>query len=350
MRLIFVIAHFFIGDFVNILLTGGLGYIGSHTAIELISQGHIVHIYDNLSNSDLSVIDSINKVTGKAVSFYEGDIRDEALLISILTSQEIDTVIHFAGLKSVGESVHNPLAYYENNVCGSLTLLKAMKISGVKSLIFSSSASVYGAPKYIPIDEAHPLNPTNPYAQSKKQIEEMMSDLAKSEAGWKIIFLRYFNPVGAHESGLIGESPRGIPNNLVSYIAKVASNELPFLSIFGADYETRDGTGVRDYIHVVDLARGHLAALTWMKMSIESVAVFNLGTGVGTSVLEMISAYELACGSPIEYKKVDRRPGDIAECYAENTKAMRVLGWHHSYDLNVMCRSSWAFSSKKDLG
>lgn len=328
----------------NILLTGGLGYIGSHTAIELLSKNHSVFIYDNLSNCDVSVGASIEAITGKKITFCEGDVRDENLLLAVLQDFEVDVVIHFAGLKSANESVLNPIEYYENNVVGSLSLLRAMKKSGVGKLIFSSSASVYGNPLCTPIDENHPLNPTNPYAQTKKQVEEIMTDLARSEPEWQFVFLRYFNPVGAHSSGLIGENSRGIPNNLVPYIAKVAEGKLPYLTIFGGDYATKDGTGVRDYIHVVDLANGHIAAVNYFYDEMENPAIFNLGTGTGVSVLQMVEAYQRVIGGTITQKFACRRPGDVAECFADNTKAISVLKWVPKLGLEDMCESSWKFT------
>ena len=327
----------------HVLLTGGLGYIGSHTAVELLNNGHSVVLYDNLVNSKASVLKKISTITEKDPIFYEGDIRDEARLLDVLKNHKIDLVIHFAGLKSVSESVLNPLEYYDNNVFGSLTLLKVLEKAGIRRVIFSSSASVYGDPLYTPIDESHPLNPTNPYAQTKKHIEEIMTDISKSDSAWKFIFLRYFNPVGAHLSGLIGESPAGIPNNLVPYIAKVASGELQELNVYGADYPTPDGTGVRDYIHIEDLAAGHIAAIDCFDDAFSSPAVFNLGTGRGASVIEMIKAYEQACSLTVRYKVVERRPGDVAECFAMVDKASSMLGWTANRSIDEMCQSSWAF-------
>ena len=327
----------------NILLTGGLGYIGSHTAVQLINDGHAVFLYDNLSNTKVSVLENISFITGETPYFCEGDIRDEELLASVLEKQKVDLVMHFAGLKSVNESVRNPLKYYENNVVGSLCLLSAMDKVGVKKLIFSSSASVYGEPLYKPIDEEHPLKPTNPYAQTKKHVEEIMADISRDDGVWQFVLLRYFNPVGAHSSGLIGENPKGIPNNLVPYIAKVASGELQELNVYGADYPTLDGTGVRDYIHIEDLAAGHIAAIDCFDEAFSSPAVFNLGTGRGASVIEMIKAYEQACSLTVRYKVVERRPGDVAECFAGVDKARSMLGWAANRSIDEMCQSSWAF-------
>ena len=330
----------------NIMLTGGLGFIGSHTAIELINKGYSVFIIDNLSNSSESVVEDIKAITGKEVFFCEGDIRDELMVGRFLQANEIDSVVHFAGSKSVNESVSAPLHYYDNNVIGTISLLKAMTRHGIKNLIFSSSASVYGDPKYTPINESHPLNPTNPYAQTKKQIEKIVVDLAASDSEWKTIILRYFNPVGAHPSGQIGENPQGVPNNLVPYISKVAKGSLPCLNVYGNDYPTKDGTGVRDYIHVVDLAAGHLAAVEYLKKEMEKPEIFNLGTGMGISVLEMVDCYQNACGISIEKQILDRRPGDVSECFADNTKARLKLKWIPKLGLMDMCESSWNFINK----
>ena len=330
----------------NILLTGGLGYIGSHTAVELIKVGHVVSILDNLSNSSETVITNINAITGKEIFFCEGDIRDEHLVGQLLQANKIDSVMHFAGSKSVSESVSEPLHYYENNVIGAICLLKAMNRHDVKKIIFSSSASVYGDPKYTPIDELHPLHPTSPYAQTKKQVEEIITDLVASDSEWNAVILRYFNPVGAHSSGLIGENPKGIPNNLVPYIAKVAEGSLPCLNVYGDDYPTKDGTGVRDYIHVVDLAMGHLSAVEYLTEEMEKSAIFNLGTGKGISVLEMVDCYQETCGKIIDRHLLDRRPGDVSECFADNTKARLKLKWIPKLGLKDMCESSWTFTNK----
>ncbi len=329
----------------NILLTGGAGYIGSHTCVTLSNAGYSYVIYDNFCNSSPSVIQRLEKILGKSITFVEGDIRNSELLQKTLQSYHIDGVIHFAGLKAVGESVEHPLNYYENNVQGVLSLLRAMLNLGLKNLVFSSSATVYGDPKYLPIDESHPLSPQNPYGQTKFQIERILEDIVKADPYWKIVILRYFNPAGAHESGLLGESPEGTPNNLMPYIAKVASGKLSELKVFGDDYPTIDGTGVRDYMHVVDLAEGHLAALIYL-MQMQGLEVFNLGTGHGSSVLEMIQSYEKASGKKIPYRVVSRRAGDIASCYASVDKARQVLGWSADRSLLDICKSSWIFESK----
>ncbi len=329
----------------NILLTGGAGYIGSHTCVTLSNAGYSYVIYDNFCNSSPSVIQRLEKILGKSITFVEGDIRNGELLQKTMQSYHIDGVIHFAGLKAVGESVEHPLNYYENNVHGVLSLLRAMLNLGLKNLVFSSSATVYGDPKYLPIDESHPLSPQNPYGQTKFQIERILEDIVKADPYWKIVILRYFNPAGAHESGLLGESPEGTPNNLMPYIAKVASGKLSELKVFGDDYPTIDGTGVRDYMHVVDLAEGHLAALIYL-MQMQGLEVFNLGTGHGSSVLEMIQSYEKASGKKIPYRVVSRRAGDIASCYASVDKAREVLGWSADRSLLDICKSSWIFESK----
>lgn len=328
-----------------ILLTGGAGYIGSHTCVALVEAGHSVVIFDNFCNSSLSVIRRLETVLKRPVTFIEGDIRNTELLKAALQIHHIDAVIHFAGLKAVGESVQFPLNYYENNVQGTLSLLRAMHDTGVKNLVFSSSATVYGDPEYLPIDEAHPLSPQNPYGQTKLQIEEILGCVAKADQAWKIAILRYFNPAGAHPSGLLGESPGGMPNNLMPFIARVSSGKLSELEVFGGDYSTIDGTGVRDYLHVVDLAEGHLAALSYIKQ-IQGIEIFNLGMGRGYSVLEMIQAYEEACGKKIPYKIVGRRPGDIASCYAVTDKAKKVLAWSARRSLMDMCKTSWNFESQ----
>ena len=330
----------------NVMLTGGLGFIGSHTCVELIEKGYSVFILDNLSNSSKSVLDTLKVITGREIPFCEGDVCDEQLVGQFLHVNKIDSVIHFAGSKSVNESVSEPLHYYENNVIGTISLLKAMNRYDVKKIIFSSSASVYGDPKYTPIDELHPLHPTSPYAQTKKQVEEIITDLVTSDSEWNAIILRYFNPVGAHSSGLIGENPKGVPNNLVPYIAKVAAGSLPCLNVYGGDYPTKDGTGVRDYIHVVDLAMGHLSAVEYLTEEIEKFAIFNLGTGKGISVLEMVDCYEETCGKSIDRQLLDRRPGDVSECFADNTKARLKLKWVPKLGLKDMCESSWTFTNK----
>lgn len=329
----------------NILLTGGAGYIGSHTAVALIDAGHRVVIYDNLCNCSISTIDRIEKIANKKVDFIRGDIRDAELLKLTLARYSIDAVIHFAGLKAVGESVAMPLEYYENNVGGTMVLLSAMNELQIKNLVFSSSATVYGDPQYLPIDEAHPLGPTNPYGRTKLQIEQILEDVSKSDPDWKIVNLRYFNPVGAHPSGLLGEDPQGVPNNLMPFIAQVADGELAELNVFGDRYETIDGTGVRDYIHVMDLADGHISALKFLE-SVKGFESFNLGTGNGFSVLQMIEVYEKACGKKIPYQVVENRPGDIASCYASSHKANQMLNWKALRTLDDMCASSWFFQQK----
>jgi UDP-glucose 4-epimerase len=329
----------------NILLTGGAGYIGSHTAAALVRAGHEIVIYDNLCNSSKSVIENLATILKKEITFVEGDIRDAQLLASIMKKFSIEAVIHFAGLKAVGESVIQPLDYYENNVQGSLSLLHAMNEQGVKNIVFSSSATVYGDPQYLPIDESHPLAPTNPYGRTKLHIEQILEDQTKADANFKVVNLRYFNPVGAHPSGLLGENPKGIPNNLTPFIARVASDDLNELSIFGDDYLTKDGTGVRDYIHVEDLAEGHIAALNFLP-KVVGFETFNLGAGIGYSVFQVIDAYEKACGKKIPYKIVGKRPGDIASCYAAPTKANQALNWMAERTLLDMCASSWVFQQQ----
>jgi UDP-glucose 4-epimerase len=327
----------------NILLSGGTGYIASHTAVILTNAGHKVVLYDNLVNSNASVVGKLEKITGVKLPFVEGDIRDTDLLASTLTSYGVEAVIHFAGLKAVGESVQNPLEYYDNNVGGTISLLNAMTEVGIKRLVFSSSATVYGDPKYLPIDEAHPRSATNPYGRTKLQIENILEDLAASDSSWRITCLRYFNPVGAHESGLIGEDPNGVPNNLMPYLARVAAGVLPCLNIFGNDYDTPDGTGVRDYIHVMDLAEGHLAALGAVNFEGVPFDAFNLGTGQGLSVLQMVKSFELASGRSIQNRIAPRRAGDTSACYAKADKAAKALGWVASRSLDEMCRSTWIF-------
>ena len=327
----------------NILLTGGTGYIGSHTAVVLAEAGHKVVLYDNFSNSKPEVVDRLETILGTRLLFIEGDIRDRSLLADVLKLQNIEAVVHFAGLKAVGESVEKPLEYYHNNVYGSLCLIQAMQDAGVKRLVFSSSATVYGEPKYLPIDEAHPTAPTNPYGWNKLHIEQMLSDMAAGDPEWRIASLRYFNPVGAHESGLIGEDPNGIPNNLMPFIARVAAGKLPQLNVFGNDYPTPDGTGVRDYIHVMDLAEGHLAALTHMHKQSARHEFFNLGTGRGQSVLEMVAAFEAASGHSIPYQVQDRRAGDVSEMFACVNKAQRHLKWIAQRELSSMCVDTWKF-------
>ena len=324
----------------NILLTGGTGYIGSHAAVVLAQAGHVPVLYDNLCNSRADVVPRLAQIIGKPVAFVQGDVRDGDLLARTLREWRIDAVVHFAGLKAVGESVSQPLSYYDNNVTGTQRLLRAMQQADVHKLVFSSSATVYGEPRYLPLDEAHPTGATNPYGRSKLHIEEMLADLAASDASWRLACLRYFNPVGAHESGLIGEDPNGVPNNLMPYIAQVAVGRRAQLSVFGGDYATPDGTGVRDYIHVLDLAEGHLAALNFLAGH-SGWHAFNLGTGQGYSVIEMVRAFEVASGRQVPYAIVARRPGDVATCYANADKARRLLGWQARRTLADMCASSW---------
>ena len=326
----------------NVLLTGGTGYIGSHTAVVLSQLGHQVVLYDNLSNSSDAVVDRLEEITGLHMLFVKGDVRDTELLRKTLSAHAINAVIHFAGLKAVGESVHNPVEYFSCNVGGAITLLQAMAAANVKTLVFSSSATVYGEPQYLPLDESHPTRAINPYGRNKIQVEEILADVAKSDSEWRIACLRYFNPVGAHESGLIGEMPNGIPNNLVPFIAQVAAGRQPVLEVFGNDYPTKDGTGIRDYIHVMDLADGHTAAITYLATH-PGWCEFNLGTGRGYSVLEIISAFELACGRAIPYTFAPRRTGDVAQCYANPEKARCELGWTAKRGLQEMCTSTWKF-------
>lgn len=326
---------------IMILVTGGAGYIGSHTCLELLNAGQELVVLDNLSNSSVESLRRVQELSGKTLQFVEGDIRDAAILETVF-HYPIDAVIHFAGLKAVGESVAKPLEYYENNVQGTLTLLQVMRRREIKNIVFSSSATVYGDPASVPIREDFPLSATNPYGRSKLIIEDILRDLAIAEPDWHIALLRYFNPVGAHESGRIGEDPRGIPNNLLPYITQVATGKLPQLRVFGNDYPTVDGTGVRDYIHVVDLARGHLKALEALQQQ-SGILTVNLGTGRGYSVLEMIQAFEKASGQHIPYEIVERRPGDVASCYADPMLAAQLLGWTAQYTLDDMCASSWVW-------
>lgn len=330
----------------NILLTGGTGYIASHTAIVLEQAGHHVVLYDNYANSKPEVALRIAQILGHPVTSIQGDMRDTEKLTQVLQSHQIDAVIHFAGLKAVGESAAMPMEYYSANVEGTISLLQAMTSAQVYQLVFSSSACVYGDPQYLPIDELHPTIPTNPYGRNKLQIEQFLEDVAhttgKEGAKWQIVSLRYFNPVGAHESGLIGEDPSGIPNNLIPFVAQVAIGKIAQLQVFGDDYLTPDGTGVRDYIHVMDLAEGHLAALHFLPQH-AGFTIMNLGTGKGYSVLEMVKAFELASGQAIAYQVVNRRPGDIASCYAKSDKALAQLHWKTQRSLAQMCESAWAW-------
>jgi len=328
----------------QILVTGGTGYIGSHTCVALTQAGYGVTILDNLSNSRPEVLPRLQRLCTTKPEFIKGDIRDEALLHSVFTSQNYAAVVHFAGLKAVGESTQKPLEYYENNVCGTLALLKVMQTCGPKAIVFSSSATVYGDPHTVPIKEDFPTSATNPYGRTKLMIEEMLADLHKSDPLWKIARLRYFNPVGAHESGLIGEDPLGIPNNLMPYVAQVATRRLPHLNVWGNDYDTPDGTGVRDYIHVLDLAQGHVAALRYLEQHTQMITL-NLGTGRGYSVMEMIKAFEQASGVKIPYQIAPRRSGDIAQCYADPSRAQALLNWRATRQLADMCRDAWRWQS-----
>lgn len=333
----------------KVLVTGGAGYIGSHTSLELLNGGHDVVILDNLSNSSAEAVSRIEALSGKKTAFYQADVRDKETLRKIFQAHKIDWVIHFAGLKAVGESCAKPIEYYDNNLYGTLCLLEVMKEAGVKKLIFSSSATVYGTPETLPLTENSKTGgTTNPYGTSKYFQEIMLEDVYKSDPTWTVVLLRYFNPVGAHESGMIGEDPKGIPNNLTPFIAKVAIGELPEIGVFGNDYPTKDGTGVRDYIHVVDLAKGHVAAMDNVKKS--GVYVYNLGTGNGYSVLEVIAAFEKACGKKLPYSFKPRRAGDIAECYADASKAKRELGWEAKLGIDEMCASLWNWQSKNPNG
>lgn len=332
-----------------ILVTGGAGFIGSHTCVELINAGYEVVIIDNLSNSKYEAVNRIEKITSKKVKFYEADILDKDALNKIFDENKIEAVIHFAGLKAVGESVSIPLKYYHNNITGTLILCDVMKEHNVKKMVFSSSATVYGNPKSVPIKEDFPLSTTNPYGSTKLMIENILRDLYVSDNEWSIALLRYFNPIGAHESGLLGEDPNGIPNNLVPYIAKVAQGTLEQLSVFGNDYPTHDGTGVRDYIHVVDLSLGHIKALEKVLNSTGADA-YNLGTGTGYSVLDVVKAYEEASGVKVNYKIAPRRPGDIPECFADPEKSKKELGWTAKLDIKKMCEDSWNFTKKNPNG
>lgn len=333
----------------KVLVTGGAGYIGSHVCVELLEQGYQVVVLDNLSNGSPVALERVQEIAGKSLVFQRGDVRDETLVRQLLGAHGIDAVIHFAGLKAVGESVEQPLDYYDNNVNGALRLFDAMVQEGVRKLVFSSSATVYGDPASNPITEDFPLSATNPYGRSKLMIEEMLRDLYVSDASWNISILRYFNPAGAHPSGRIGEHPSGIPNNLMPYIAQTASGLRQQLSVFGGDYPTRDGTGVRDYIHVTDLAKGHIRAL--VKLADKPGCItHNLGTGTGYTVLEMVAAFEQACGRTIPYAVVPRRPGDIAECYADPALARQDLDWSARQGLEAMCADAWRWQQQNPSG
>jgi len=332
-----------------IFITGGAGYIGSHTCVELLNADHAITVFDNFSNSQPEALARVERITGKKVQLIEGDIRDQDALQAALKASGASAVIHFAGLKAVGESVAQPLRYYDNNVLGTLKLLQAMQACEVKTLVFSSSATVYGDPHSVPIREDFPLDATNPYGRTKLMVEDILRDLAHCDPSWRIALLRYFNPVGAHESGLIGEDPNGIPNNLMPFVSQVAVGRREELLVFGNDYPTHDGTGVRDYIHVVDLAAGHLAALEALGKQKTTLTV-NLGTGRGYSVLEVIRAFEKASDRVVPYSIAQRRPGDIASCYADSARASELMGWQAERDLETMCRDAWRWQSKNPQG
>ena len=333
----------------RVFITGGAGFIGSHTCVALLQAGYDIVVADNLSNAKLEAVHRITQITGKAFPFYQVDIRDRAGLEQIFSAYDIDAVIHFAGLKAVGESVRKPLEYYQNNVAGTLVLCEVMRQFGCKKMVFSSSATVYGPQNPIPYREEFPTGPVNPYGFTKLMVEQILTDLGHSDPEWSISLLRYFNPIGAHESGLIGEDPNGIPNNLLPYICQVAVGKLEKLHVFGNDYDTPDGTGIRDYVHVCDLAEGHLKALEYVSGH-TGVDAVNLGTGRGCSVLEVVAAYERACGKPIPYVVDPRRPGDIGEYYADPSKAKAVFGWEAKRSLDDMCRDSWNFTQNNPAG
>lgn len=334
-------------NFMAVLVTGGAGYIGSHTCLELLKSGYTVIVIDNLSNSQKESLERVKELTGKNITFYHAELMDKNVLDKIFTKHSIDSVIHFAGLKAVGESVKKPLMYYQNNLISSLTLFEVMQRHNVKKLVFSSSATVYGVPETIPIQESAPRSTTNPYGTTKLMIEQILEDLVISDPEWDISLLRYFNPVGADGSGRIGEDPNDVPNNLMPYITKVAAGQLEELSIFGKDYDTADGTGIRDYIHVVDLAKGHLKALEYSNSGIEA---FNLGTGIGSSVIDLIHTFEAATGIRVKHKFVSRRAGDVAKSYADPTKAKEVLGWKAEKSLYDMCKDAWHWQSQNPNG
>lgn len=334
----------------KVLVTGGAGYIGSHTCVELLENGHEVVIVDNLYNSSEVAVTRIEEITGKKTNFYKTDLLDKEALDSVFETEHVDAVIHFAGLKAVGESVTKPIEYYHNNLTGTLNLVDCMRNHGVKNIIFSSSATVYGDPAFIPITEDCPKGaPTNPYGWTKWMLEQILTDLHTADPEWNVILLRYFNPIGAHKSGLIGEDPKGIPNNLVPYVSQVAVGKLPCLGVFGDDYKTHDGTGVRDYIHVLDLADGHVKAIQKFSDS-PAVRVYNLGTGVGYSVLDVVHAYEKACGHEIPYEIKPRRAGDLDELYSDSSKAQKELGWKAKYGMEDMCADSWKWQSMNPNG
>jgi UDP-glucose 4-epimerase len=333
----------------RVLITGGAGYIGSHTLLEVLAAGHRAHVVDSFANAHPEVLARVRQLSNRAVRFTEADVRDGTAMAAVVAGFAPEAVIHFAGLKAVGESVARPLDYFDVNVGGTVALLKALQGSACRRFVFSSSATVYGNPDYLPIDEAHPLRATNPYGRTKLQIEGMLQDLAAGDPAWSVALLRYFNPVGAHASGRIGEDPLGVPNNLVPYIAQVAVGRRPALNVFGDDYATPDGTGVRDYIHVGDLARAHLAAMDWTGRA-RGCEAFNLGTGRGTSVLEMVRAFEAASGRAVPLAVAPRRPGDVAACWADPGRAAAVLGWRAERGIEDMCRSVWRWQSQNPLG
>lgn len=334
----------------KILVTGGAGYIGSHTCVELLEAGYDVVVVDNLSNSSEVSLERVKEITGKTLTFYQADIVDYDAMNQIFSAEKIDCVIHFAGLKAVGESVSKPLEYYQNNISGTLVLCDVMGKHQVKNIIFSSSATVYGDPAFIPITEECPKGtPTNPYGWTKSMLEQILTDLHTADEEWNVILLRYFNPIGAHKSGKIGENPKGIPNNLLPYVAQVAVGKLEYVGVFGNDYDTPDGTGVRDYIHVVDLAQGHVKAIEKL-LENPGVKIYNLGTGQGYSVLEVIKAFERACGHEIPYQMKPRRPGDIATCYSDASPAKQELGWEAKYGINEMCADAWRWQSENPNG
>ncbi|NLX64522.1 MAG: UDP-glucose 4-epimerase GalE [Clostridiaceae bacterium] len=332
-----------------ILVTGGAGYIGSHTCVELLNAGYEIIVVDNLSNSSEKALERVREITGKKLTFYKADLLDKEALDNIFKKEKIDSVIHFAGLKAVGESVSMPLKYYHNNITGTITLCEVMQKHGVKDIVYSSSATVYGNPETVPIREDFPLAATNPYGRTKLVIENLLKDLHVSDNCWNIVILRYFNPIGAHESGKIGEDPKNIPNNLMPYITQVAVGKLEYLGVFGNDYDTPDGTGVRDYIHVTDLALGHLKALEKLKEK-PGVSIYNLGTGKGFSVLEMVKNFEKVSGRTIKYRILPRRPGDIAICFADPSKAKKELGWEATRDINKMCEDAWRWQKNNPNG
>ena len=335
----------------SILVTGGAGFIGSHTCVELLNAGYEVVVVDNLYNASEKALERVEQITGKKVTFYEADILDRDALNAIFDKEQVESVIHFAGYKAVGESVRKPIEYYYNNITGTLILCDVMRKHNVKNIVFSSSATVYGDPAFIPITEECPKGKiTNPYGQTKGMLEQVLTDIFVSDPEWRVVLLRYFNPIGAHKSGLIGEDPKGIPNNLVPYVAQVAIGKLKCLGVFGNDYDTPDGTGVRDYIHVVDLAQGHVAAIKKVEETEPGVLIYNLGTGKGYSVLDVVHAFEKACGKEIPYEIKPRRAGDIATCYADPTKAKKELGWVAEYGIEEMCEDSWRWQTMNPNG